>query len=117
MNDVMIMICDCKIYICNDKNEKFLGKGPIMLLRKVDRYGSLNRAAGEMNLSYRKALKMIKGAEEGLGFTLITRTIGGENGGGSQLTPEAYKLIEKYDMLEQRIRSSSEQIFREIFEN
>lgn len=111
------MKCDWKLYICNDDNKKFFGKGPMQLLLGVEKHKSLNKAAAEMELSYHKALKLIKIAEDGFGCTLIDKKIGGERGGGSSLTPEAFEIIEKYKKLENDINSYASQAFAEAFKS
>jgi hypothetical protein len=42
--------------------EKAFGPGMVMLLREVERTGSLQKAAKAMNMAYSKAWKMLKGA-------------------------------------------------------
>lgn len=111
------MICDCKFYICNDMGEKFFGKGPYDLLVNVKKYGSLNKAAAEMELSYHKALKLIKAAEKGFGFSLMSKKIGGEKGGGSLLTPEALEIIEKYEKFEKAAEAQVCQAFSAVFKS
>ena len=44
--------------------EKAFGPGMVMLLREVERTGSLQKAAKAMNMAYSKAWKMLKGAEK-----------------------------------------------------
>ena len=41
--------------------EKAFGPGMVMLLREVERTGSLQKAAKNMNMAYSKAWKMLKG--------------------------------------------------------
>ena len=70
-----------KITFMNDDGEKFFGEGPATLLREIDKTGSLRAAAISMGMAYTKALKLMKRAEDVLGFSLITRTTGGKSGG------------------------------------
>ena len=111
------MICDWKLYICDDDGKKFFGKGPLDLLLYVDEYKSLNKAATKMELSYHKALKLIKTAEEGFGCPLMSKKIGGEHGGGSLLTPEAYEIIEKYKKFEEYMKNYANQAFEAAFKS
>ena len=55
--------------------EKAFGPGMVMLLREVERTGSLQKAAKAMNMAYSKAWKMLKGAEKEWGFALTERLI------------------------------------------
>lgn len=53
-----------------------------------EKYGSLSKAYKEMGMSNSKAWKIIKRAQEDLGYELVHTTSGGSLGGGSQLTLE-----------------------------
>lgn len=59
------------------RSEKFFGPGVASLLRLVERTGSLQTAAAEMQMSYSKAWKIIRKAEGELGFPLMERRVGG----------------------------------------
>ena len=50
-----------------------------------------------MGMAYTKALKLMKNAENALGFPLTMRTTGGKNGGGSRLTPEGEEWLKRYE--------------------
>lgn len=91
------------------------GRGRSFLLEAIDRYGSINHAAKEINISYRKAWGYIKAMEERLGFKLIERQTGGKNGGGAALTDNAREFLRKYDAMEQGIREIVDERFRENF--
>lgn len=95
--------------------EPVFGRGRRFLLQAIDRYGSINQAAKEINISYRKAWSYIKAMEERLGIRLVERQAGGRNGGGASLTEEARKFIEKYEIMEEGIREIVDERFREIF--
>ena len=68
---------------------KSFGKGPCILLKTIDKLGSLNKAAKELNMSYSKAWSIINRAERVLGYSLLETVTGGADGGGSYLTPKA----------------------------
>ncbi len=93
------------------------GRGRRFLLEAIDKHGSINQAAKEINISYRKAWGYIKAMEERLGFKLIDRQTGGRNGGGAVLTEEAKKFLKKYEALESGIRESVDEKFRRIFKD
>ena len=78
------------------EGEKVFGMGPCMLLEAVDRLGTLSQAASELDMSYSKAWSIIKRAESKLKFPLLECQTGGIDGGGSSLTPQARKLIQRY---------------------
>lgn len=95
--------------------EPVFGRGRRFLLQAIDRYGSINRAAKEINISYRKAWSYIKAMEERLGIKLVERQAGGRNGGGARLTEEARDFLRKYETLEEGIRELVDRRFRKIF--
>src|SRR5208283_5891348 len=103
-----------KLWIEVDGKPVF-GRGRRFLLEAIDKYGSINRAAREINISYRKAWGYIKAMEERLGFSLIERQTGGRNGGGAVLTGEAREFLMKYASLERGIQELVDERFSKIF--
>lgn len=91
------------------------GRGRRFLLEAIDTYGSINQAAKEINISYRKAWGYIKAMEERLGFKLIERQTGGRNGGGATLTEEAREFLRKYEAMERGINEIVDKRFNDIF--
>ncbi len=91
------------------------GKGRGMLLEAIDKHGSINQAAKEINISYRKAWGYIKAMEERLGFKLIERRTGGRDGGGASLTDEARQFLWKYAAMETGLREIVDEKFNKIF--
>ncbi len=103
-----------KLWIEIDGKPVF-GRGRRFLLEAIDRHGSINQAAKEINISYRKAWGYIKAMEERLGFKLIERKTGGRNGGGAVLTGEAREFLQKYEMMEKGIQEIVDERFRKNF--
>lgn len=56
------------------KNGMFMGLGRIQLLERIDRLGSLNKAAASMGMSYRAAWGRMKKTEAMLGKPLVAKT-------------------------------------------
>lgn len=103
-----------KIWI--EKNgEKVFGDGPLDILYRVEKTGSLRQAAEEINMSYSLAWNLIKDLEKRLGFNLLKRKVGGERGGGSEITPEAKKLMIKFTLLRGEADQSLDSIYKKIF--
>ena len=73
-----------KLTLCTD--ERFFGPGVCELLEGIRETGSIQAAAGRMKMSYSKAWKILKNAEESMETRLITRVAGGKNGGSSTVT-------------------------------
>lgn len=103
-----------KLWIEVDGRPVF-GRGRGFLLQAVDKYGSINQAAKEVNISYRKAWGYIKAMEERLGIRLVDRQAGGRNGGGAVLTDEAREFMRKYELMEEGIKEIVDEKFKEIF--
>lgn len=103
-----------KIWISNDKIKVF-GKGPKELLIKIDELGSINKAAVKMNMSYSKALRLIKNIENEMNFIVLERQVGGLSGGGSALTSEAKNLIAKFEKFEKETEIAIKKIYRDNF--
>ncbi|GCD10197.1 winged helix-turn-helix domain-containing protein [Clostridium tagluense] len=103
-----------RIYLKED-NIKVFGKGPKMLLLKIDELGSIRKAAISMKLSYTKAWNMILNLEKGTGIKVLEKQIGGKNGGGSILTEEVRILIKKFDELEIEVGECITELFNKKF--
>lgn len=104
-----------RIIFFDDNGEKFFGEGPARLLRGIDETGSLRAAAMSMDMAYTKALKLIKQAEEALGFPLTSRTTGGRAGGGSILTPEGKQWLRQYEAYRDACIKTNQEIYRQHF--
>lgn len=104
-----------KILFLDEQGEKFFGEGPSRLLHGIEKYGSLRSAAASMDMAYSKALKIIKNAEQALGFSLTTRTTGGKDGGGSVLTLEGKAWLQKYDNYKTACNEVNYKLIREHF--
>lgn len=109
-----MMELERKFRIIKD-GERVFGEGPCMLLEKVDEYGSLNKAAQELNMSYSKAWSIIHRAEVKLKIKLLETKIGGEEGGGSYLTYEAKSLIKAYRDFCKEADEVIEELFKKYF--
>jgi molybdate transport system regulatory protein len=103
-----------KIWIEADGKPLF-GSGREALLKSIDRLGSINKAAKDINISYRRALSYIQSMEERIGSRLVERQAGGVNGGGAVLTREAKDFLLKFEQLEEGINEMLDKRFLEIF--
>lgn len=98
-----------------DDGERFFGEGPYRLLRGVQELGSLRASTRRMGMAYTKAFYMVKRAESDLGFSLIQRTIGGKDGGGSVLTAQAEELLVRYESYRDACKRMANQLYQEHF--
>jgi molybdate transport system regulatory protein len=103
-----------KFWIEVDGNPVF-GSGKRCLLEAIEEYGSINQAAKEVRISYRKAWSYLNAMEERLGCKLIERQTGGKNGGGAALTENARTLLKQYKNLESGLQKIVDERFRRIF--
>src|SRR5262245_60375754 len=65
------------------EGEGFFGPGRVELLQKIEKTGSINKAAKEMGMSYKKAWEMINALNIQADSPLVITQAGGEKGGGS----------------------------------
>ena len=103
-----------KIWLEKD-DEQVLGDGLVYQLTLIRKYGSISRAAEDMQMSYRHAWGTIKKAEGRLGVSLLIKKVGGESGGGAQLTPEAENLLDKYEAFRREAGEAVEKSFVKHF--
>ena len=95
--------------------EKCFGPAVAQLLTQVAQHHSLRAAAGSIGMAYSKAWTIIKRAEAGLGFALLSSTTGGKNGGGATLTPQAEAILAAYARYCGEVRAYAAQRFEEDF--
>lgn len=109
-----IMNIKSKFWI-EENNKPVFGSGRKALLEVIDRCGSINRAAQELNMSYRKAWGALRAMEERLGVKLVERKTGGRNGGGAVLTGDARKFIRQFEILEKDLQRYVDARFKKVF--
>lgn len=104
-----------KIWLVSKEGENILGDGKINLLKEIDKSNSLQSAVNTIGISYRKAWGNIKKAEEVLGFPLVEKHRGGQNGGTTTLTKEGKTLIEAYEELHKEIDATINKTIKKFF--
>jgi len=85
-----------------EEGRVLFGEGRQLLLKAVDRNGSLAGAARELDMSYRAAWGRLRASEKRLGFALVEKSTGKR--GALKLTPQARELIASYGRLEKMVR-------------
>lgn len=96
-------------------DRKCFGPGVAALLRGVERLGSLRGAAQDMGMAYSKAWRILREAEDQLGFKLLASSAGGKNGGGARLTPEGARFLAAYEAWSAALKDRAEALFRTHF--
>ncbi len=87
------------------------GRGIAQLLDGIDRFGSLNMAAKEMEMAYSKAWRIIRQAEEEFGLQLITR----DGAHGSSLTEKGREFYNHYQEMVQAAENAAKAVYDQYF--
>ncbi len=96
------------------KNGAFLGFGRVALLRKIDEYGSISKAAADMKMSYKKAWELVSSMNSQHSSALVIRKIGGKGGGGSELSAAGKNAIRIFEDLTQKNHEFLNEQMKEI---
>jgi molybdate transport system regulatory protein len=78
------------------RGDVVLSEWRVELLEAIDVHGSLSRAATALDIPYRTAWERVKATEGEIGFRLLDSESGGQEGGGSRLTPQARDLCRRF---------------------
>lgn len=81
--------------------ENVLNESRIALLEKIEETGSITKAGKAVGISYRTAwitVDHLNGLSDG---TLVERTTGGKDGGGTRLTGEGRDLVRMYRIMQE----------------
>jgi len=85
-------------------NSRYFGPGPVELLQRIDKTGSINQASKEMHMSYKKAWEIITTLNGHSLTPLVITQTGGSKGGGSFISDDAKELIARYALLRERFK-------------
>ena len=93
----------------------FLGTGRVLLLEKIQEFGSISGAARSMKMSYRQAWQLVQSMNEHSNEPLVSSSTGGKGGGGASLTKTGEQAIllfrdverDMYNYMEKRSASIS----------
>ncbi|ALJ04309.1 molybdenum transporter [Pseudalgibacter alginicilyticus] len=83
------------------ENHVLLGEGRVLLLKAIDKTGSLSKAAKSLNISYKKAWDLIDSVNKSAKTPVTKNSIGGKGGGGAQLTEYGKSLVTVFDEINQ----------------
>jgi molybdate transport system regulatory protein len=109
------MELDVRIMLRGDDGETFMGVGVFWLLQGIQEHHSISQAARDMDLSYPKALRMLRNLEAGLGQPIVVRHRGGATRGGAELTAAGEEFLARYEKLEANVRRYAEAQFKKHF--
>ena len=91
------------------------GRGLVSLMLLIRQGHSLRSASQEMHMAYSKAWRLLRKAEEDLGFPLLATKKGGSSRAGSSLTPDGDRLLEEYLAFEADVREAADALFARHF--
>lgn len=91
----------------------YFGRGVADLLHGIEAHQSLNISAKQMGMAYSKAWRIMRQAEEVLGFQLLYRM--GKK--GSRLTPEGEHFLAVYEEAEREASKVVYAIFEKHYRN
>jgi molybdate transport system regulatory protein len=80
----------------------FLDPKRIRLLKLIHQHGSILAASKQNGMSYQQAWAVIKDVNTTAPLPVVTRQRGGLNGGGASLTGFGLKMVEHYDMIQEK---------------
>jgi molybdate transport system regulatory protein len=95
--------------------EVVAGDGKINLLERIEEMGSIQKAAGEMGMSYRHAWGFLQKMEERGGIKLVETQIGGRQGGGAKLTSAGKEFLKRYLAFREGLDEYIEDKFKKAF--
>lgn len=93
-----------------------VGRERIRLLEAVGREGSISAAARSVKITYKAAWDALDAMQNLVSQPLLKKNIGGKNGGGTALTPQALKLIETFHQLEMGLAAMLKQASGDLTE-
>mgnify|MGYP001082969815 CR=1 FL=1 len=82
--------------------ELYMGWGRVILLERIDEFGSIAAAARSMKLGYRNAWLWVESVNRLAPAPLVEKSTGGAGGGHARLTDEGRKAIKQYKGLRAR---------------
>lgn len=97
------------------KSDLIFGPGVAELMEYVEETESLSEACRKMGMAYSKGWKIVKRAEEDLGFALMKGTRGGANGGRMQLTEDGKEFIACYRAMNEELHETADRLFQKYF--
>ena len=88
----------------NKNGQTYLGEGRVALMKAIQEHGSINSACKSMNMSYKKAWRLIESVNSLSEEPLVIRTTGGSGGGGTIVTKAGQDAIELYERINERCK-------------
>jgi len=103
-----------KVWVAFSDDLKF-GDGRARLLELIGRHGSLQKAAREIEMSYRNAWGYLSELERAAGFKFVERGPGGGPRSGMRLTGEAKRFLTRYWKFRHGLDGAVKRSFKSAF--
>ena len=103
--------------ICLQAETSFWGTDSAQFLELIQTTGSMLSACQCMHMSYSRGWNMINEMERQLGYPVLVRSQGGNNGGGSELTPLGAQFLHSFRQMQEELIQQSQAIFHRYFPN
>lgn len=98
-----------------EKNKKIVfGEGRLVLLKEIEKAGSISSAAEKLKMSFRHAWSILTSTEKNLGIKLLEKRKGGLRGGGSKLTPQAKLMMSGFEKLNKAVKSFTDKKWKDL---
>ena len=95
--------------------EVVAGDGKVDLLERIEETGSIQKAAGEIGMSYRHAWGFLQKMEKRGGIKLVETQVGGREGGGARLTPQGKIFLRRYSAFREGLDEYIQDKFKKAF--
>jgi molybdate transport system regulatory protein len=84
-----------------------IGPGKIRLLEAINTCGSISAASRLMNMTYRRAWSLVDEVARIFNRDIVVGRVGGNDGGGAELTPFGLELVARYREIERSIERAT----------
>ena len=88
------------------RDEPAMGPGRAALVEGIARLGSISAAAREMEMSYRRAWLLVDSMNRSFPRPLVISAIGGQRGGGAEVTAFGLDVVARYRRMEGKASAS-----------
>lgn len=103
-----------KIWLATEGGAGVLGDGKWKILKAIREAGSLAAACESLGITYRRTWNDLKKVEKMLGFALLEKSRGGQDGGHTVLTAEGVKLVSAFDEFHASMDTLMQQEFSKL---
>jgi molybdate transport system regulatory protein len=96
--------CQGRIWL-NGSDGTFLAYGRVILLERIQQFGSIAQAAKSMDMSYKHAWDLVDSMNRQADQPLVSKASGGKGGGGTTLTARGVQAIGAFWALDGRMQN------------